>query len=302
MTIRARCAVALILAGLVLTGCGGAGSSGTATEKGNAALVNGKPITMADFNEQVKLVQDSLVEQGLDSKSAEGKATIEQMRYDLLQQMIDVELMRQAATDEGIVVSDADVDARLAQIVKDAGGAEAFKKNLEEASLTEAQFRALILRDQMIYEKLYDKLVAGLPQTADQVRARHILVNTEQDATNVMARLSKGEDFAAVAKEVSLDTSSKDSGGDLGFFPRGVLDAAFEQLAFGLKLNEVGKVKTDYGYHVIQVTEKDASRALAPDIVQFLGDEAINGYMEGLRAKAKIDVLAKFSPTPTPSQ
>lgn len=299
MTIRARFVAALLLAGLVLSGCSGVAGIGAASAKGDAALVNGKPITMADFNEQVKLVQDSLVEQGLDAKSSEGKQTLEQMRSDLLQQMIDVELMRQAAAAEGIVVSNADVDARLAQIIKDAGGADAFKKSLQESKLTEAQFRSLILRDQMIYERLYDKLVAKLPSTAEQVRARHILLSTEKDATDVMARLSKGEDFAAVAKEVSLDTSTKDSGGDLGFFPRGVFDPAFEQAAFTLKLNEVSRVKTDYGYHVIQVIEKDPSRAIAPEFVQFMGDEAINGYMEGLRAVAKIEILVKLAATPT---
>lgn len=301
MTMRARFVVALVVVGLVLTGCSGIGGLAAASEKGNAALVNGEPVTLAAFNEQVKLVQDSMVEQGLDPKSDEGKRTLEQMRSDLLQQMIDVELMRQAAADEGIVISSADVEARLAQIMKDAGGADAFKKSLKESGLTEAQFRSLILRDQMIYEQLYEKLTARLPATAEQVRVRHILVNSEQDATAVMARLAKGEDFAVVAKEVSLDGGTKENGGDLGFFPRGVFDPSFEYAAFSLKLNEVSKVKTDYGYHVIVVTERDAARTIAPEYVQFLGDEAVNTYMEGLRGKAKIEILIKLAPTATVS-
>ena len=269
---------------------------------GKAAVVNGKAVSLADFNTQVRIVQDSMVAQGVDPKTADGKASIDQMREDILSQMIDIELMRQAAVKEGIKVTDADVNARMDQIKKDAGGDDAFKKSLTDAKLTEAEFRTLIVRDQIIYEQLYTKVSAALPTTAEQVRARHILVDTEKTATDIMARLKKGEDFAALAQELSIDTQSKDSGGDLGFFPRGVMDPAFEDAVFKLAVNEVGMVKTDYGYHVVQVLEKDPNRAVGPEIQQALGDQAINTYMETLRTDAKIERLVTFAPTPTPSQ
>lgn len=297
MNAKVRLLLALVLAGAVVTACALPGGSG-----GNAALVNGKTVSMSDFNTQVRIVQDSMVAQGVDPKTEDGKATIEQMRSDILSQMIDIELMRQAALKEGIAVTDADVNARMAEIKTDAGGDEAFKKSLTDAKLTEAEFRTLIVRDQIIYERLYDKVASTLPKTAEQVHARHILVDTEKSAQDILARLNKGEDFVALAKELSTDTQSKDSGGDLGFFPRGVMDQTFEDAVFKLNLNQSAMVKTDYGYHVVQVTEKDANRAVGPEILQALGDQAINTFMENLRTQAKIERLVKFTVSPTPSQ
>jgi foldase protein PrsA len=295
MRIHVRLVILLVAAAL-LAGCGGA------TGGDKAALVNGKAISMADFNKQVKIVQESLIAQGLDVKSEDGKATIAQMQSDILEQMIDVELMRQAAEKEGIAVTDAQISERIEQIKKDAGGAEAFKKSLQEAKLTEQEFRTMVVRDQLIYEKLYDKVTGAMPAAVEQVRARHILLATEKEASDVQARLAKGEDFAALAKALSIDTQSKEAGGDLGFFPRGVLDQAFEDLIFRLKVNEVGVVKTDYGSHVVQVVAREASRPLAPEIQQILGEEAINRYMANLRTTATIEWLAKLPATPTPSQ
>jgi foldase protein PrsA len=297
---RARgVALVLVLVGAMLAGCGGTSSS---TTSGNAAIVNGKAISMADYEKQVKIVRESMIEQGFDAKTAEGQAMIDQMRVDLLSQMIDAELMRQAAQKEGITVTDADVTARMGEIKADAGGEEAFKQTLKDANLTEDEFRTLVVRDQILYERLYDKLTKSLPTTADQVHVRHILLNTDKEATDAQARLVKGEDFATVAKELSLDTQTKDSGGDLGFFPRGVLDAAFENTVFSLKINEIAKVQTDYGFHVVQLLETASNRALDPELLQYLGEEAINTYMDSVRASATIEELVKFAPTPTPSQ
>jgi len=296
MSLRVRAILIVVLAGAVLAGCGMPGAGG-----GKAAVVNGKAITMAEFDKQVKTVRDSMVEQGLDPKSAEGKTTLDQVQTDILNQMIDTELMRQAAQKEGVTVTDADVNDRMQQFKKDAGGDEAFKKSLKDSNLTEEEFRTLVVRDQLVYERLYDKLTKSLPTAAEQVHVRHILLDTEKEARDIQARLAKGEDFAAIAKASSVDTQSKDAGGDLPFFPRGVLDPAFEEVIFRLKVKEIGMVKTDYGYHVVQVLEREASRQIAPDILQALGEEAINKYLDNLRATATVERIVQLPPTPTPS-
>jgi foldase protein PrsA len=98
---------------------------------------------------------------------------------------------------------------------------------------------------------------------AKQVKASHILVDTEEKAKEVKQKIDKGEDFAKLAKEYSTDTATKDNGGDLGFFGAGEMAAEFEKAAFALKVGEVSEpVKTDYGYHIIKVTEiKEAQEA-----------------------------------------
>jgi parvulin-like peptidyl-prolyl isomerase len=114
---------------------------------------------------------------------------------------------------------------------------------------------------------------------AEQVHARHILVATEAEAQQVLARLQNGEDFAAVAQEVSLDTTSGQQGGDLGWFGRGMMVAPFEEAAFALEVNQLSQpVQTQFGYHIIQVTEK----GLQADA------QAFQTWFEQIRAQAAI--------------
>jgi peptidyl-prolyl cis-trans isomerase D len=106
-------------------------------------------------------------------------------------------------------------------------------------------------------------------QTAEERHARHILVAVENDdraaaeaeAAAVLARVQGGEDFAAVAMEVSDDTGTKALGGDLGWIARGLLTGAFEDALFAMQVGEVkGPVETDFGFHIIRLEEIRASR------------------------------------------
>ena len=89
----------------------------------------------------------------------------------------------------------------------------------------------------------------------EQVKARHILLKTEKEAEKVLAQLKKGADFATLAKKYSIGPSGK-NGGDLGYFSRGQMVPAFEKAAFALKKGEISNiVKTQFGYHIIQVED-----------------------------------------------
>ena len=91
---------------------------------------------------------------------------------------------------------------------------------------------------------------------AAQARASHILVKTEDQAKQIMKRLTDGEEFAAVAKRFSSCPSGK-NGGDLGWFGKGMMVPEFEKIAFEEEVGKiVGPVKTQFGYHVIKVTGK----------------------------------------------
>jgi peptidyl-prolyl cis-trans isomerase C len=89
-----------------------------------------------------------------------------------------------------------------------------------------------------------------------QARASHILVKTEQEAAAHKKRIENGDDFAAVAKRFSK-CPSKEKGGDLGWFGKGMMVPEFEKVAFEEEVGKVvGPVKTQFGYHVIKVTGK----------------------------------------------
>lgn len=126
----------------------------------------------------------------------------------------------------------------------------------------------------------------------DQVRARHILVADEQTARQLLVKLTAGADFAATAKSASQDPGSAPEGGDLGWFERGKMVPEFEEAAFGAKAGAVvGPVKSQFGWHLIEVTGKRDAVPLddvRDGIRAKLREDASTAWMQELRAKATI--------------
>ncbi len=122
-----------------------------------------------------------------------------------------------------------------------------------DANVTEADLR-IIYESALYREKLQKVITADVKPVEDQVWARHILVDTIDEAKTVLERLKKGENFIALAAELSKDTSNKDLGGDLGWFGTGKMVPDFEAVAFKLNVGEISDpVKTTFGFHIIQV-------------------------------------------------
>jgi peptidyl-prolyl cis-trans isomerase D len=128
-----------------------------------------------------------------------------------------------------------------------------YQTKLQTVKFTEAEFREAF-RVNLLRQKLEKKITADTPKTEEQVWARHILVGDEQAAKDVLTRLGKGEAWDALARELSNDSSNKDTGGDLGWFGKSKMVAEFADAAFALKIGEISQpVKTSFGYHIIQV-------------------------------------------------
>lgn len=141
---------------------------------------------------------------------------------------------------------------------------DSFELYLNMQGLTEDQLKEN-LKFQLLYEKAGKDLVskkeieAYYNQAKYELNARHILVNPEDEklANDIYDRLQKGEDFAKLAKEYSQDPGSSENGGELGWFTVGQMVDAFNNAAYSLEVNEISKpVKSEYGYHIIQVTDK----------------------------------------------
>lgn len=125
--------------------------------------------------------------------------------------------------------------------------------NLAESGIEEEAYKGYI-RDILLYQKVYEAITAEAPRVQDQVWARHILVETEAEAIAVSGRLNNGEDWSAVCNEVTLDQSSPDACGDLGWFAQGQMIEEFENAAFSLEIGEISApVESSYGWHIIQV-------------------------------------------------
>lgn len=130
---------------------------------------------------------------------------------------------------------------------------ETMLKNYQTYNISEKTVRA-VYRADLLRQKLLDDISKDTPRTEEQVWARHILVETEAEAKTIYNFLKQGSDFAAFAKSSSKDTGSAVNGGDLGWFGRGQMVSEFETAAFSLKVGEISEpVKTQFGYHIIQV-------------------------------------------------
>jgi peptidyl-prolyl cis-trans isomerase D len=132
----------------------------------------------------------------------------------------------------------------------------AYKTSLQELvgyGLTEIQVRQLY-EVTVLRQKLFDQITANVPHIEDQVWARHILVADEATAKKVRQLLVDGQDFSTIAAQYSTDTATKNNGGDLGWFGKGKMVPEFEAAAFSLRVGEISQpVKSQYGYHIIQV-------------------------------------------------
>ncbi|GHE65154.1 hypothetical protein GCM10019059_26080 [Camelimonas fluminis] len=146
-------------------------------------------------------------------------------------------------------------------------------------------------------QKTYQQTLRDL-KPEEEVRARHILVDSEANAKAAIARLKAGEDFARVAAELSTDPGAAKSGGELGWFTRDRMAPEFSEAAFRLKPGEISApVKTQFGWHVIQLEERRTRPApsfdeVKPEVEAYLARKAQQDLVLNLRSKAKIERFA----------
>ena len=235
------------------------------------AIVNGHEIRVSE----VQMATDDIIGQLPDMPP--------KLRYPfVVEYLIERHLLAQYAVKEGI----ADT--------------EEYKRRL-------ALYQAKALRDAYFFQKIrpqvteeemrkvYEEEAAKLQQT-ERVRARHILVGTEKEAQDILARLEKGEKFEDLAKQFSLD-GSKDYGGDLGYFTQPEMVPEFSKAAFALKVGETSQpTKTDFGWHIIRLEDRKQGAAQPYDQVKsairnVLLRRKVGETMEKIRAASKVEII-----------
>jgi peptidyl-prolyl cis-trans isomerase C len=234
------------------------------------ATVNGEAITDQDLAIAAEDIGASLPQQ----------MTPEQKREYLTSYAVDLKLVA-AEAERQKVIDEADIARRLAYFRRKILMEKVLARAAADAS-TEAALR-----------KLYDDTVKTV-KPEEEVHARHILLETEDDAKKAQERVKGGEDFAKVAKEVSKDPGSAD-GGDLGFFTKDRMVKEFADAAFALKPGEVSSpVKSQFGWHVIRLEERRTKpvptfEQVKPQIETYLTRKSQQDLILKLRAEAKIE-------------
>ena len=236
------------------------------------ATIDGKPVTEADL---------ALAQQSVDQQYAQ--LPPEQRRAAAFMAVMEIRLLADKAVAEGLD-KDADFQRRMAFLQQRALHSELIDKDVG-AKITDEEVRAR-----------YDKQMADTPPV-NEVKARHILVKTKEEAEAIIKQLDGGADFQKLANEHTTDPSGKTSGGDLGYFAPGQMVPEFETAAFAL---EIGKytaipVQSQFGWHIILVEDKRAQQPPAFDTVKdqirnLLFREKYSAMVGDLRKAAKVDV------------
>lgn len=203
--------------------------------------------TVADVNNEIKRAIGDGIANAL--ASGQTREQIEQivvengLRRQIFEQMIQNELLLYYARQHGIGVDPVALDAVVFnRLSNDASPAEVLDQ------------RSVLAREQIVLE------IIARNTRADMARARHILVDDEASAQAILADLQGGADFATLAATRSRDTASAANGGDLGWATRGDFAPAFEEAIFTMPLNTPQIVKTDFGFHVVEVLERERQR------------------------------------------
>ncbi len=246
-------------------------SGGGAAKEQSVALVNGEPVTKAEL---------------FDTMYATGGRNA-------LDQLIARKLIAQEGARLGLEVTEEELEEEINNIIMESfgGSREQFLSALTIYGLSEEAFRAdarlnLLVRKLALAEinpteaeaRQYFEDNRLLFDQPEEVEARHILVESRETADEVLALLEAGSDFATLASEFSIDTTNKDNAGNLGFFSRGTMVQEFEETVFALGVGEIsGPVKTDFGYHIIELLDRREAVVVEFDAIS---DEVMESLIE----------------------
>jgi parvulin-like peptidyl-prolyl isomerase len=242
-----------------------------------AATVNDADVPIAEVEEQFESAkaQPQLAQQL--EQDADGKLR-KQVQAQILSQLIVGKLLEQWAEEEGVTATEEEIAEERATLVEQLGGEESFNAQVEQSGLSpealNEEIRKIVLQNELSAEvagdaEVSDEEIAAFYQEnasrfGASARARHILVKTEAEAKRILKELQNGGDFAELAEAESTDKGSGAQGGDLGEFPQGQMVPAFDEAVFSAEAGDlVGPVKTDFGYHIIEVQEKTDAQELA---------------------------------------
>lgn len=292
-----KLSILLVLAALGLAACGSGG--------GVAATVNGVDIRVSDV-------------EGL-LNPAEGATIPKEEFAGALGFLVQQQIVSEAAeADFGIVIEDSEIDAEANTIFEEAQGEGQTKEEfLEAQGITEDLLRRFA-HSQLLVGEISELLEADLEEPTQQeidgviseaealYCASHILVATEQEATDVAARLEAGEEFAALAGELSTDTGSGAQGGDIGCSAPDVYDPAFAAALTAAEVDvPTDPVESQFGWHIILLREDEVPTAdeARATLTSEAVNEAANTWFTDQFEKAEVSVDSEYGTwqaTPTP--
>jgi parvulin-like peptidyl-prolyl isomerase len=204
------------------------------------------------------------------------------------------------ATPAGTATPEVDYEEAVNEASSDFGVFE--DEALDAANMSTGEYYDLVARPQLARELVTSAIGAEVPQTAPQVKARHILVSTEDLARELYDRATGGADFGQLARNNSIDQATSPTGGELGWFTRDQMVDAFADTAFSLQPGEISEpVQTEFGWHIIQVEEVAEDRPVTDAQYTAMQERAVQQKLDEVRASMEVSSDHDVAPTPTPT-
>lgn len=279
------------------------------------AVVNHEVITHTEVEEALRAAAARMGRNVEEIPPAE----IRRLREGVVESLVEERLVVQEARRRGIVVDPAEVREGTEETIRNLKAAFAspqeFERALAQEFLSEeslydryrTEVEERILRDRLIDEEVRAKIrvdraeiQAAYEARREVARTRHILVADEETAREALRRLRAGEEFAAVARRLSIDASAS-RGGEIGEVHRGQLDPAYEAVAFSLPPGRLSEpVRSRYGWHIIEVLDRrtvdlpplddQMERRLRAEVFSRKVDEALRSLVERLKEEAYVEI------------
>ncbi len=280
-----------------------------------AGEVNGESISMENYESHLSFLQYFYeLQTGTILDEEKDQAVIDTLKDQTFEDLVLERILHQEAQKEGIAVTEKEIKEELTKI-QSSYSEEDYKKLLKDMGMTENQLKGQI-KTQIIYAALKEKLAADVTIKEEEVQQyyqdnidifveqggiqlSHILVDTEKEAKEILAKLEQGDDFASLAREFSSCPSSS-QGGDLGLFNQDSnFVTEFKDAALQLKPGEITRepVKSEFGFHIIKAGERQEGRTIPVEEIeknlhqQLLEErqlEVFYNYLEDLQKNAEI--------------
>jgi parvulin-like peptidyl-prolyl isomerase len=224
-----------------------------------------------------------------------------------MEQVLAQEILRQYAVSHGITVTSGQINAQIQSDTRQLGGTAALHAQMAQVGLTMASYRSL-LEANLLGRAVEARVTPLQKKPQPDAHVRHILIALQPQgkaprtdaqahalAQQVLARVQRGANFAALARKDSDDPGSATKGGDLGNIYRGQTVKPFEQAAFTLPLNRPALVHTVFGYHIVEVLARGSS-VMPLQYQQQQQNQAFNTWLTGRLKAAKIQRIAALAP------
>ncbi|MFC2052347.1 peptidylprolyl isomerase [Chloroflexota bacterium] len=204
----------------------------------------------------------------------------------LLDTLVSEQIIKLAAPQYGIDVSEEDVNESLRMLASGGSGnitenelKEWYRQQLNESGLSDSEYKDLI-RTSVLAVQLQEYLAERMPTVAEQVHFHVIILETYEDAEKIRARWEAGEKFADLAREASLDEESREKGGDAGWMPRGIMFPMFEETVFNLDIGDVSEPQVSENSALLfMVSEKAVVRELDANSLNALKGNALESWL-----------------------